>query len=302
MNDTRDLDKTPSFSLTPLASIITEYALLLAGMKDGKIIPAGTGVVVGRGLLLTAAHVIDHLWATFEYCPAPGADQCKRSTFVAIAIQWAGQPSEAAIWIIDGATRCPGDIAFVKLKPGDDFAARYTWDRSLSMELDIPALGSRVAAFGYPSTEILRYANDRLDLNLRPSSTVGEVTAAYPERRDRSMLNFPCYQVNARFDGGMSGGPVLNDRGKLCGIVCSAMPTIEPPHISYVSALWPAMFANLDFELPGLTFRGSYQAWELARINALHAPDWESIYNRAYVAEDDDRIQVLRLKPERPQG
>src|SRR6476646_8643489 len=42
-------------------------------------------------------------------------------------------------------------------------------------------------------------ASPRNPVRLPPESAV---TAAFPEGRDKIMLNFPCYQVNARFDGG----------------------------------------------------------------------------------------------------
>ena len=37
------------------------------------------------------------------------------------------------------------------------------------------------------------------------------------------MLPFPCYHVGARFDAGMSGGPVFDEYGSLCGLVCASL-------------------------------------------------------------------------------
>jgi hypothetical protein len=70
-------------------------------------------------------------------------------------------------------------------------------------------VGTPIAAFGYPESSFIGRSGDELTIGLSPSTTTGEVTAVFPEGRDRSMLPFPCYQVNARFDGGMSGGPSL---------------------------------------------------------------------------------------------
>lgn len=294
-------DKTPSFKLTPIESLITEHALLLVGANDQEVRPVGTAVVVSAELLLTAAHVVTYLWETLEQKPVPGPEPFnQQSTFAAVAIHWPGQQSEAAVWSIESVWLCPGtDIAFVKIKPGNGQSREYTWSRWLAMDLDIPPMGSRVTAFGYPGVNVLHHTDEEMTVFLRPSTAVGEITDVFPEGRDRVMLNFPCYQVNARFDSGMSGGPVISDSGRLCGIVCSSMRCGEE-HISYVAALWPSMFATLNCGLPGLPWVNPYQAWELASIGALHAPEWESIHKRAYIGEDENAVPVLKLKPKNP--
>ena len=41
------------------------------------------------------------------------------------------------------------------------------------------------------------------------------------------MLAFPCYEINARFDPGMSGGLVVDELGAVCGLVCSTLPASQ---------------------------------------------------------------------------
>ena len=52
---------------------------------------------------------------------------------------------------------------------------------------------------------------------------------------------------DARFDGGMSGGPVVHG-GRACGLVSSSLPaqTDDEDHASFVPLLWPAMAIELD--------------------------------------------------------
>ena len=53
-------------------------------------------------------------------------------------------------------------------------------------------------------------------------SSVGVVREIHDWRRDKVNLPFPCYRVGARFDAGMSGGPVFDEYGSLCGLVCAS--------------------------------------------------------------------------------
>jgi hypothetical protein len=57
------------------------------------------------------------------------------------------------------------------------------------------------------------------------------------------MLSFPCYEVNARFDHGMSGGLVVDESGALCGLICASLPgrTPEEEAVSHVTTLWPML-------------------------------------------------------------
>jgi hypothetical protein len=56
------------------------------------------------------------------------------------------------------------------------------------------------------------------------------------------MLSFPCFQVNARFDHGMSGGPVFDETGCLVGVICASLPGEDgAEHVSYVAGLAPML-------------------------------------------------------------
>jgi hypothetical protein len=80
------------------------------------------------------------------------------------------------------------------------------------------------------------------------TTTTGKVVEVHHERRDSVRLPFPCFQTNARFDGGMSGAPVFNEQGQVCGLICSTLTptTINEDHASYVSSLWPMLAIPID--------------------------------------------------------
>jgi hypothetical protein len=57
------------------------------------------------------------------------------------------------------------------------------------------------------------------------------------------MLPFPCFEIEARFDPGMSGGMVIDENGALCGLICASLQHGDPyaPPVSYVASLWPML-------------------------------------------------------------
>jgi hypothetical protein len=72
--------------------------------------------------------------------------------------------------------------------------------------------------------------------------STGTIRKIYSWTRDSFFMPFPCYQVSARFDAGMSGGPVFDESGAICGLVCSGHKPADDEDgepISYASTLWP---------------------------------------------------------------
>ena len=82
--------------------------------------------------------------------------------------------------------------------------------------------------------------------------------------------------MNARFDGGMSGGPVFTDNGRLCGIICLSLPagSETEEHRSCVAALWTLMGPGLDVNpSPCKVLEKTYPLIDLARQKIVHVDD-----------------------------
>ncbi len=79
------------------------------------------------------------------------------------------------------------------------------------------------------------------------------VRRIHPMRRDSAMLSFPCYEVNARFDHGMSGGIVVDESGALCGLICCSLPAGNPEDyaVSRVKTLWPMLRTLISADRDG---------------------------------------------------
>jgi len=61
--------------------------------------------------------------------------------------------------------------------------------------------------------------------------------------------------VEAHFIGGMSGGPIFNQAGELCGLVCSGGSGDEDVPISNGVVLWPMAGIRIDHRIPKRDYR-----------------------------------------------
>lgn len=101
----------------------------------------------------------------------------------------------------------------------------------LVLTLEKPEVRSQVVTYAFPDSQILRKGASQT-IHLRPHFYEGKIDEFFPNGRDRSMMPWPTYQTDIHIHGGASGGPVIDQSGKVFGINCSSME----PHtdISYV--------------------------------------------------------------------
>lgn len=249
--------------------VIREHAFQLVAFRDEHYDPMGSAIQIRPNLLLTARHVIDDYFAkldgrTFE----PGME----ARFAAWAIQE----------LMDGRIfRLP--IKNVWLSTGSDLAllgVASIPDRRpmlVTMSMSPPSVGTRVFAFGYHDCSVA-VDGDTVTIARKGSTSVGTVAEIHDQRRDNHSITWPCFRVDARFDGGMSGGPVFNEEGHLCGLVCACMPPDEPggPYVSYVTSLWPMLAIEMEVARDGHP-PGRYPVLELARDGMIGAREWERV-------------------------
>lgn len=290
MADGNPLEESGTFYVTKFDSVICEMALPLYASFDGVLHASGTAIVVARGLALSARHVLEDYsrHATGQSLSEIGHTE---ASFSAMALQFLDQGKTAVWWVIRQVSTAPFlDIAFLKLVPTCQKAADYKWGR-LRIDLFPPKVGARVSAFGYTQSSVHTEA-DRVGLHQVPRTTHGKVVAVHEARRDSTMMHFPCYQVDARVDAGMSGGPVFSDEGKLCGILASSFDAGDKSkeHVSHVSSLWPAMAIHVDYDREGFPKGARYPALELAKYDHINASGWERV-----VLERDSAGKVISV-------
>ena len=150
-------------------------------------------------------------------------------------------------------------------------------------------LGDIVAAIGYPELATFRGDSDEAVTTVEEGMFVsyGRVTALYPDGRDRSTPT-PVFEVEANWPPGMSGGPVLNVRGEIVGLVSRSM---LPENSGHAGMGWATWFEPL----------GGLAAWvpTLDKVNCDGRRGWgvfrPSPWNLAGVfPEESEAIELLK--------
>jgi serine protease Do len=103
-----------------------------------------------------------------------------------------------------------------------------------------PVIGETVLAFGYPELKPSAPVSDAtLKILVEDGlfAAYGKITEIFPEGRDR-MNRTPVFEVEANWPSGMSGGPVVNEAGKVVGIVSRSLaPDDEFAGVGYAACL-----------------------------------------------------------------
>lgn len=254
----------PTFGLLDPASDQSSVALRLIAGRDGVYRASGTATMITTNLAITAAHNIVDYWDCFEE-PQELHRQAGEyfrpqllGSFHIIAAQT--HNNETHSYEVRKIVMCTWtDIALLSLTPRDE---RSALDRSAPLlTLIPPGLEEEIFGFGFANTTATM-SGDNVEVQGELFATLGVVQEVHWQMRDAARLTFPCFRTDARFDGSMSGGPVLDSRGRLCGIICSNMPPSSPTesHISYVALLYPLM---------GLEFMASKNGGQPQKVTLL---------------------------------
>ncbi len=238
-------------------------------------IVAGTAVLIAPGIALTAQHVMEEIRERF----------CQPKTGNANLDIYVFQLATGAVWYVCNASHWIGtDIAVLSLRPRNEIASG-TALRRIELTVDPPAIGETITAIGFPKSElnIPRNESDVLELNftLLPTVSEGRVSEVHASLRDSANIRFPSFSVEAEFSGGMSGGPVFNERAQVCGLVCSGGEG-DLSQYAVATSIWPACIvpALVPEDVPpheGVRAGQSIQFIDLARVGYIHLVGHERI-------------------------
>ena len=241
---------------TPLSEVALR--LVVNFFSDAPYV-VGTATVISGFLAITAKHVFEDIPdAKYLAVPQEGSQSpVEMETHLAVVqVIMRGAEPEYLIWDVKDATLDPSsDIALLHLAANPHRSHpnnTHEWWSPVVMSFP-PEIGGSIAAFGYRLSSVVASKNaeggNHIDLNDEPMVSIGVVREIYEWKRDNVMLPFPCYRVEARFDGGMSGGPVYDETGALCGIVCANIggSHLDGEPVSYVTTLWPIFRLMVEF-------------------------------------------------------
>jgi hypothetical protein len=279
-----------TFNHTDLSSVITEFVLAVTAVKDGKYYPCGTAIMIAPRIALTARHVIESCLNQIEDKQTASVGNVNGSFSLQFAQIQEGKTG--ALWFtIRVYYHTKSDIAIFLLTPFSEAANNYKGDKFPLIELLPPTVGSRIFGFGYHSQEMVEA---EMTWNVNPSTTSGQVLEVFVERRDEGLLNFPCYRTNAKFAPGMSGGPIFNERGCLCGLMSSNLPPINDGEedASFIATLWPMLAIPVDFNRVNMAQGVSYPVYELIKDGFIKAREKEKIR----VSRDTEDNYIIEFK------
>lgn len=188
----------------------------------------GSGVMVGPGLGLCAAHVLHE----YDFY-----DKLQRGE-ATLVVQAPLSDGGMMLWTVLRIALVPeSDLAVLSMA----LSSRYPADRhfvTAHLTTRMPALGDILTVTGLSAagdgTEAIG-SNTRIEM--APQCQLGRVIDRYPNGRDRRLPG-PCLAVECAVPGGTSGGPVFDSRGYLVGILSASY---VGPEISFVSHVWPAL-------------------------------------------------------------
>jgi hypothetical protein len=245
--------------------------------------PRGSAVLIGHNLAITAAHnIADLITHMGTELLAGGSMQATFHLFADQTFADSENDPKALIIRYSVVEVCMppwADIAVLRLSPWSQIPKNLALLHA-KLSLTIPSVGDRMSAFGYydtgvnvekPATEL------HVTIKRRPATSIGQVTEIYPEGRAGTAKG-SCFATDALYEGGMSGGPVFTDAGRVCGLISTCMKGDESaPHYSTVALLWPIMALAMKFQLPSDSEPKLYTFMELAKREILDAEGWERV-------------------------
>jgi S1-C subfamily serine protease len=145
-----------------------------------------------------------------------------------------------------------------------------------AIETGKPVIGSRASAVGFERQEVV---NIRHFVQLLRVS-VGPIEDLHVQARDSVTVNFPCFQVGAVFEGGMSGGPVCDQEGNVIGIVSVGLDTSDASPYGYAASIVCLAELSIDLPNPDGTF-SNFSFKQLSQLALImHSKDFSINYRR----------------------
>jgi hypothetical protein len=218
---------------------------------EGKYLVIGTAFfITASGNFVTAKHVMADVF-----------DEEGKQKYPIFGLQLLSDNK----YIIRKVRRCnintKSDVAVGALEqPRHEVTGELLRNKIVILTLIEPRQGSRIATYAYPES-VTDIDGNTQTLRIKSDYYGGILEEYLPEGRDKSMLPFPCYRGSVRILGGASGGPVMDEQGRVFGINCTGF---EGTNIGYFARINEILALTLDdVDIDG-THRDSIDIIELA--------------------------------------
>jgi len=189
----------------------------------------GSAVIIGPGLAVSATHNIQ--------------DALERLSSGLDALFMIGtRGSVLDIWTASSISYAPeNDVTLISLKRESAMPEGNLFTKH-RIRAEPPSVGEMLNIVGYRVEKPVEHKiQDGIPMEASFSGNMyaarGTTEAFFPNLRDSVMLSFPCFQMACGALGGMSGGAVLDEQGRLLGIIASGFSLHQEDGFSYASWL-----------------------------------------------------------------
>lgn len=269
----------------PLNHPAHHWAVPLAVNEGGQIRRVGTAFHISRlGHLFTARHCVDEALHEEDR----GSELARRTRPARIASQLAVVRAED-----EDRERVVGlAVQTVTAPEPTDLAclSTITQERipqlTLPLSFALPDAGSVVRCFGFPADDGAKLFPDYLHV------VEGPVKAYFPPGFSRGYMRGPCFLVGASVPHGMSGGPVVNESGAVCGVISAGAELLMNEPACLVSPLYPAVVIEVALHgqpAPNVTINGTRSFLDLCGEGYIRTDGTEG---QIHLAEDKRGTEI----------
>jgi S1-C subfamily serine protease len=235
---------------------IQECVMPLLSKVNDVIRPVGTAFAIHpHGLLLTARHVLEEAVSHAEARQRLDGTSCQHYELQALYMSSGSSGTEllgGPLPVLELWGDEHQDVAIVRVDlPRNVVTGEPLRLRTAVLGTRPPKEGNPVVAVGYYKMAASSVTAGQLTYQQETAISAGRVTEVFHERRDRTLAKYPCFHVDARFDSGMSGGPIFDDRNRVCGIVSRGVTSVDGQHTGLGASIWPALALPMQLNVTG---------------------------------------------------
>ena len=209
---------------------IFDGSILALGIKsENRSQIIGSAVIIGPGLAVSATHNVQDALESL-------------SSGLEALFMIGARGSVLDIWTASSISFAPdNDVTLISLKRESAMPEGNMFTKH-RIRAQPPSIGEMLNIVGYRFEKPVEHRiQDGIPMEASFSGNMyaarGTTESFFPNSRDSVLLPFPCFQIDCGALGGMSGGAVLDDQGRLLGIVTSSFSLHQDNGFSYASWL-----------------------------------------------------------------